>query len=116
MVQLRCYFFFFCFENAKNLGRSNDAKRRKKRGWPCISSDPVSQLYTLKRVKSASTWTQNVNFSYTEHLILARSFRFSQSSCLNCRSEWLIWKKKIKQNQCKKQTGKVSRQFHGFVH
>ena len=22
------------FENAKNLGRSDDAKRRKKRGWP----------------------------------------------------------------------------------
>ena len=27
-------FLFFCFENAKNLGRSDDAKRRKKRGWP----------------------------------------------------------------------------------
>ena len=26
-------FFFFC-ENAKNLGRSDDAKQRKKRGWP----------------------------------------------------------------------------------
>ena len=26
--------FFFFFENAKNLGRSDDAKRRKKRGWP----------------------------------------------------------------------------------
>ena len=25
----------FFFENAKNLGRSDDAKRRKKRGWPC---------------------------------------------------------------------------------
>ena len=25
---------FFFFENAKNLGRSDDAKRRKKRGWP----------------------------------------------------------------------------------
>ena len=22
------------FENAKNLGRSDDGKRRKKRGWP----------------------------------------------------------------------------------
>ena len=28
------FFFFFFFENAKNLGRSDDAKRRKKRGWP----------------------------------------------------------------------------------
>ena len=26
---------FFFFEKAKNLGRSDDAKRRKKRGWPC---------------------------------------------------------------------------------
>ena len=25
---------FFFIENAKNLGRSNDAKRRRKRGWP----------------------------------------------------------------------------------
>ena len=24
---------FFCFENAKNLGGSDDAKRRKKREW-----------------------------------------------------------------------------------
>ena len=42
-LKLLCYikwlknvvsFFFFRFENAKNLGRSDDAKRRKKRGWP----------------------------------------------------------------------------------
>ena len=25
---------FFFFENAKNLGRSYDGKRRKQRGWP----------------------------------------------------------------------------------
>ena len=25
----------FFLEKAKNLGRSDDAKRRKKRGWPC---------------------------------------------------------------------------------
>ena len=28
--------FFFCFEIAKNLDRSDDGKRRKKRGWPLI--------------------------------------------------------------------------------
>ena len=28
--------FFFFFENAKNLGRSDDGKRRKNRGWPLI--------------------------------------------------------------------------------
>ena len=27
---------FSFFENAKNLGRSNDAKRNKKRGWPKV--------------------------------------------------------------------------------
>ena len=27
---------FFFFENAKNLGRSDDGKGRKKRGWPNI--------------------------------------------------------------------------------
>ena len=26
--------FFFLFDNPKNLGRSDDAKRREKRGWP----------------------------------------------------------------------------------
>ena len=30
MVYLRPYFFLFFFENAKHVGRSNDAKRRKK--------------------------------------------------------------------------------------
>ena len=28
------YVVTFFFENAKNLGRSDDGKRRKKRGWP----------------------------------------------------------------------------------
>ena len=28
------YVVFFCFENTKNLGRLDDAKRKKKRGWP----------------------------------------------------------------------------------
>ena len=26
--------FFFSFENAKDLGRLDDGKKRKKRGWP----------------------------------------------------------------------------------
>ena len=28
------YVVTFFFENAKNLGRSDDAKRRRKKGWP----------------------------------------------------------------------------------
>ena len=42
------YIVTLFFENAKNLGRSDDAKRRKKRGWPndikasiCIPCDRV---------------------------------------------------------------------------
>ena len=35
------YVVTFFFENAKNLGRSDDGKRRKKRRWPnsvgCVS-------------------------------------------------------------------------------
>ena len=32
------WFNCFFFENTKNLGRSDDAKRRKKRGWPYIQN------------------------------------------------------------------------------
>ena len=32
------YFVPFFFENAKNLGRSDDGKRRKKRGWPYLDA------------------------------------------------------------------------------
>ena len=40
---------FFFFENAKNLGRSDDGKRRKKRGWPnlglkCLAKAPITSL------------------------------------------------------------------------
>ena len=32
------FLFSFFFDNAKNLGRSEDAKWRKKKGWPYASS------------------------------------------------------------------------------
>ena len=41
MVQLRRYFFFF-FENAKNLGRSDDAKRRKKKRMALTLMDKLN--------------------------------------------------------------------------
>ena len=31
----------FFFENVKTLARSDDAKRRKKRGWPQVNVEPV---------------------------------------------------------------------------
>ena len=34
---------FFCFENAKDLGRSDDAKRKKKRRWPYALTVSVIQ-------------------------------------------------------------------------
>ena len=39
----------FCFfENAKNLGQSDDAKRRRKRGWPNVLCNikPVCKSFT----------------------------------------------------------------------
>ena len=43
---------FFIFENAKNLGRSDDGKRRKKSGWPyalsrsaCLNIDLVISVF-----------------------------------------------------------------------
>ena len=48
MVQLRSYFFFF-FEKAKNLGRSDDAKRRNKRGWP--SNNECKVLSVLEQTE-----------------------------------------------------------------
>ena len=35
---------FFFLENAKNLGRSDDAKQRKKRGWPSRNGISASLL------------------------------------------------------------------------
>ena len=39
----------FFFENAKNLGRSDDAKRRKKRGWPNVDKrEEVSEAVQVR--------------------------------------------------------------------
>ena len=38
-------FPFFFFLNAKNLGRSDDGKRRKKRGWPKSDSEDVPEFF-----------------------------------------------------------------------
>ena len=66
----------FFFENAKNLGRSDDAKRRKKRGWPNQSNlmirgmtdkqvQHVSRSFSLASVclslKSDARATQKIN-------------------------------------------------------
>ena len=41
-VELRLW--AFCFENAKNLGRSDDSKLRKKRGWPNVQFKRIKPL------------------------------------------------------------------------
>ena len=39
--------FFFFFENIKNLGRSDDAKRRKQRGWPYTELELLAVLWLI---------------------------------------------------------------------
>ena len=49
--------FFFSFENAKNLGRSEEAKRRKKRGWPSNNECKVlSVLGQTEQVVGKFNW------------------------------------------------------------
>ena len=40
----------FFFENAKNLGRSDDAKRRKKRGWPKSQGEEYGRRVHVRRI------------------------------------------------------------------
>ena len=49
--------FFFFFENAKNLGRSDEAKRSKKRGWPSNNECKVlSVLGQTEQVVGKLNW------------------------------------------------------------
>ena len=44
-------FVLFCFFlNAKNLGRSDDAKRRKKRGWPKSQGEEYGRRVHVRRI------------------------------------------------------------------
>ena len=56
--------FIFFLENAKNLGRSGDGKRRKKRGWPKRSEMAVSWTTTFSQLSlswahRARDWGEN---------------------------------------------------------
>ena len=42
--------FCFFFLNAKNLGRSDDAKRRKKRGWPKSQGEEYGRRVHVRRI------------------------------------------------------------------
>ena len=49
--------FFFFFENAKNLGRSDEAKQSKKRGWPSNNECKVlSVLGQTEQVVGKLNW------------------------------------------------------------
>ena len=50
---LTTWLLFFC-ENAKNLGRSDDAKRRKKRRWPKAE---INDILTIKATIKSNYWT-----------------------------------------------------------
>ena len=43
-----CFVLFFL--NAKNLGRSDDAKRRKKRGWPKSQGEEYGRRVHVRRI------------------------------------------------------------------
>ena len=45
-----CFVFFLFFLNAKNLGRSDDAKRRKKRGWPKSQGEEYGRRVHVRRI------------------------------------------------------------------
>ena len=44
---LFCFVFFL---NVKNLGRSDDAKRRKKRGWPKSQGEEYGRRVHVRRI------------------------------------------------------------------
>ena len=61
---------FFLFENAKNLGRSDDGKRRKKTGWPHCKENATDNIFPTMYA-NASEGKQNLFFSLS-----FTSFRF----------------------------------------
>ena len=56
---------FFFFENAKNLGRSDDGKRRKKRGWPYAEKQiSLDRFYALHVPYFNSKWSWMLEMAY----------------------------------------------------
>ena len=47
---------FFYFENAQNLGRSDDAKQRKKRGWSKCTKNLLDVCITGKASVDNTQW------------------------------------------------------------
>ena len=76
MIELRRYFSFFFFDIAKNLGRSDNAKRRKKKGmalWcrgytvknvhvfvPVFLYAVTMLIFQIKRIISSEKWLNYV--------------------------------------------------------
>ena len=60
---------FFFFENAKNLGRSDDAKRRKKRGWPKNEEMGVqaAMIHALLARQILNSTLRGVSFRGEQH-------------------------------------------------
>ena len=70
MVSLRRY-FFFVFEKAKNVGRSDDDKRRKKRGWPNKYARQISEksLEQKSVAKSSSNSSLKLFWNFKNKLL-----------------------------------------------
>ena len=104
MVSLRRYvFFLFVFEKAKNVGRSDDDKRRKKRGWPNKYAREISEksLEQKSELKLAQNSAVKLCWNFKNKLLSGRrrhQFEFlgkeiqcllilkTKADCLSCHS------------------------------
>ena len=75
--------FFFFLENAQNLGRSDDAKRRKKRGWPMLQIKLNSKTLTAYFVDVFVLPGAALSTSLVVSSSLASEKRFFLSSMIN---------------------------------
>ena len=77
-------FFFFFFENAQSLGRSDDAKRRKKRGWAladcfsrCLNS-VIKRLPSMLLTSNRNGSSAPCNYLYKQSALNVQSKAFSR--------------------------------------
>ena len=73
---------FFFLENAKNLGRSDDAKRRKKRGWPYFFSISITIIPDFITFSSSTSTSLD--------MFLTRVLRTIQVAILDRRAPSLL--------------------------
>ena len=74
-------FFLSFFLNAKNLGRSDDARRRKERGWPCLrivfSANVINERTHNNRQRNY--FAKNVYFKTHKLILKKQAIRATQT-------------------------------------